>query len=182
MKHIETMKRSYSLRPMLAVAALFCVLSAVQAMWAQSPPVPMERLLKNVQAYLGKNPKDAKGYYVLGRLHSLAFATDTREVRVYQDAKNPLPAMPSYESIITPRTATVLTKKSQTHLLASIRNYQKATELDPQHAMAWLGLGWVLEDGAKYADKVEPFSAEKPANSAGSGCGESAICSSVPSA
>jgi hypothetical protein len=40
------------------------------------------------------------------------------------------------------------------HLWESIRNYRKATELDPRNALAWLGQGWVLEEASTLA---EPF-------------------------
>ena len=40
------------------------------------------------------------------------------------------------------------------HLRESIRNYRKATELDPRQALSWLGLGWVLEEASTLE---EPF-------------------------
>lgn len=133
------------------------------AMWRRAPSVPLERLLKNVQTYISQNPKDAKGYYVLGRLHSLAFAKGTRELNMYSDDAAPLPEFPSYESIMAKREVKTLTPAAQVHLRESIRNYQQATILDEKDARSFLGLGWVLEDGAIYADKVEPFpTAKKP--------------------
>lgn len=140
---------------------LGCAVCNVQAIWVESPAVPLERVLKNAQAYLSKHPNSAQANYVLGRLHSLAFATGTNQVQVYQEPKDPLPRFPGYETILTPRTAKPVTKEARAHLLASIRHYQKATTLDPKQAMAWLGLGWVLEDGASLAEQVEPFPADK---------------------
>jgi hypothetical protein len=35
--------------------------------------VPVERLIKNATDYIQKNPKDASGYYTLGRIHYMAF-------------------------------------------------------------------------------------------------------------
>lgn len=148
---------AYWLRCLLIVILLCYPISGVRALWAAAPSVPLERLLKNVQAYISKNPNDATGYYVLGRLHSLAFAKGTRTIEAYEAKPNQIPKLPSYDSIIVSRTAKDLKPEAKKHLLASIHNYQKATDLDSKHAMSFLGLGWVLEDGAKYADKVEPF-------------------------
>lgn len=138
------------------------VVSQAFAIWADTTTVPLDRLLKNINSYIIRNPKDAQGYYVRGRLHSLAFATGTRKLEIYESGADKLPQFPSYDSIFAKRTGKFqLSKEAQTHLLASIRDYQRATELDRNHAMAFLGLGWVLEDGAIFADKVTPFPKEK---------------------
>ena len=163
MHFTKTTKPLQGLRWAFALLLMVSFVSVSWAMWAMAPPVPLERLLKNVTTYIKKHPKDAQGYYVLGRLHSLAFAKGTRKLKMYDEGVTKLPAFPSYESIITPREAKKLTPEAPAHLLASIRNYQRATELDTNHATAFLGLGWGLEDGAVYADKVEPFpQARKP--------------------
>lgn len=144
--------------------ALFIVslVTPSYALWALATAVPIERLLKNINAYIARNPKDASGYYVRGRLHSLAFATGTRKLEMYESGADKLPEFPSYESIFAKRTGKFqLSKEAQAHLLASIRDYQRATELDTNNAMAFLGLGWVLEDGAIFADKVNAFPKEK---------------------
>ena len=36
----------------------------------------------------------------------------------------------------------------------SVRNYIRATELDPTKTYYWLGLGWMLEQGAPYASRI----------------------------
>lgn len=136
------------------------------AIWMQPASVPIDRLLRNINAYIAKNPKDAKGYYVRGRLHSLAYATGTRKLAMYETDAGKLPEFPSYESIFAKRSGKFqLTTAARQHLLESIRDYQRATELNPKNAMAWLGLGWVLEDGSTFAARVHAFPKEKkPAN------------------
>ncbi len=149
--------------------ALLIVVSTVApalALWARATPVPIERLLKNVNTYIAKNPKDARGYYVRGRLHSLAYATGTRKLEMYETGAGKLPDFPGYDSILAKRDGKFQwTSAARQHLLDSIRDYQRATELNPKSAMAFLGLGWVLEDGASFAAKVNAFPKEKkPAN------------------
>jgi hypothetical protein len=142
---------------LLSIAAMSCF-----ALWARATAVPIDRLLKNINAHIARNPKDAQAYYVCGRLHSLAFATGTRQLEVYESGADKLPQIPSYESIFAKRTGKFqFNKEAQAHLLASIQDYQRATELDRNNAMAFLGLGWVLEDGSMFADKVNAFPKEK---------------------
>jgi hypothetical protein len=150
----------------VVVLILLGAASHTYALWAGASAVPMERLLKNINSHIAKNPKDAQGYYVRGRLHSLAFATGTRNLRMYEPGAGKLPEFPGYDSIFAKRSGNFqLTSEARVHLLASMRDYQRATELDPKNAMAFLGLGWVLEDGALFADKVKAFPKEtKPKN------------------
>ena len=158
------MKLPATAKPTFIVIAflLASFITPSYALWARATSVPIERLLKNINTYIVRNPKDAQGYYVRGRLHSLAFATGTRKLEVYESDADKLPQFPSYDSIFAKRSGNFqLSKEAQAHLLASIRDYQRATELDRNHAMAFLGLGWVLEDGAIFADKVNPFPKEK---------------------
>lgn len=133
----------------------------VEALWAMMPPVPLARLVQNTRAYLRQHPNHARAHYVLGRLHSLAYATGQKQGQVFTDANDPLPQFPGNQPILTPRTTKVLTKEGQAQLLASIQHYQQATKLDSKLAVAFLGLAWVLEDGAVFAEKVDPFPQEK---------------------
>jgi hypothetical protein len=146
---------------------LFIIISTIAptfAIWMRTTPVPLDRLLKNISSYIAKKPQDARGYYVRGRLHSLAYSTGTRKLEMYETGAGKLPEFPGDESIFAKRTGKFqLTTSARQHLLASIRDYQRATELDPKHAMAWLGLGWVLEDGSTFAARVPAFPKEKKA-------------------
>src|SRR5246127_2214658 len=40
--------------------------------------VPVSRLIRNTTRYIKAHPKDSQGYYLLGRLHSFAFAGNPR--------------------------------------------------------------------------------------------------------
>jgi hypothetical protein len=120
---------------MAAVLAAGCC-SAAFAKWAIRPSnVPVERLLENTRDYLRRRPDDAQAHYVLGRLHSMAFALGKEELQV---ASSPgpldrtLPEFVPWESVITKRAGgipTVLAPKQLVHLEASIRNYRQAVDL-----------------------------------------------------
>ncbi|MGH9844605.1 MAG: hypothetical protein ACREEM_38280 [Blastocatellia bacterium] len=139
---------------------------AIFAIWMPGTETPAERLLRNVGNYVKRNPRDAQGYYLLGRLHSLLFANETRTIAVYEQKPNGLPALPAYESVIVKRTGKgELTKTAGNHLLESIRNYRRATELAPNQPMAFLGLGWMLESGAAWAARLGAPPGEKKTGS-----------------
>lgn len=123
-----------------------------QAIWMRpEEPVPVKRLLANVERYVREHPKDARGYYTLGRLHSLAFAQDNPRVGVYTklpDQPKGLVSFPPFESVRVKRQKQKPPDKSALkHLNESVRYYRRATELDKTDETAFLGLGWMLEQG-----------------------------------
>jgi len=124
-------------------------------------PVPLERLLANLGAYVEKNPKDAAGFYTLGRVHSLAFARDMETAQVKYDAGDAsgLPSFPPWESVLQrPEPGKPLSDKGVRHLGASVKHYQTAVKLAPKEALYWLGLGWMTEQGIPNAARAAaPF-------------------------
>lgn len=49
--------------------------NVVNAKFAEPTYAPVERLIANATAFVKENPKNAHGYYTLGRIHYLAFAS-----------------------------------------------------------------------------------------------------------
>jgi hypothetical protein len=166
MKH-STARSACSPRPfttLVLCASLLFVLSAATAKFARLwEPVPIARLIQNVGRYVTKNPKDARGHYTLGRIHSLAFAGATGEIEVIAKhsqtgAALPLPGFPRYESVQTaiPSTLRNLDQPTKVHLVECLLHYRRAVELSPKEALYNLGLGWMLEQGARFAQQVGP--------------------------
>jgi hypothetical protein len=152
-------------RSALAIAAAMAlIVPTARGMWAVLPrEVPVDRLLENANRYVREHPEEAHGYYVLGQLHSMAFATGADRLQVSQsltrkgqeeDAGAPPRFLP-WESILVLRANRPTTPALREHLRDSIRNYRKATDRDHQQALTWLGLGWVLEEASTLE---EPFS------------------------
>ena len=143
-------------RALLSCAILLAGAGASQARWAMiTEPVPTERVVANIKEYVQKNPKDAHGYYVLGRVHSLAFAQGGNQVDVVpvgsvnnQD-KN-LPSFAGYQSVRVTRAdaAKAVDAEAIGHLRKSVFNYSLAAKRDDKNALYFLGLGWMLEQGA----------------------------------
>jgi hypothetical protein len=163
--------KSMKLVPAAALAGLFLSAPDAQARFAVRPKmVPIARLSENVEAVLKKNPKDAQAHYVLGRLHSMAFAGRTDTVEISEPFRkppkpNPLPGFAPYRSILVKPPAKPPTLKLG-HLLnleASLRHYQMAIKLDPKNTKARLGLAWMYETGQKVAVAVKNAPAQAKA-------------------
>jgi hypothetical protein len=58
--------------------------AAASAMFAPPQDVPVDRIVKNAQAYVAEHPDDPSGYYVLGRVHYLAWTLKSQTVPVYR--------------------------------------------------------------------------------------------------
>ena len=155
-----------------AVTLSFLLLAtAAGAKWAQiGADVPVSRLIANVGAYVRVHPNEARGWYALGRVHSLAFAQTDAKMPVYYKrdlgphraahpttANSPLPpdelpefygpnsSMEGKYQIKPPDWKRQWKAESRLHLLESLRSYQRATTLAPNNGLYWLGLGWMLE-------------------------------------
>ncbi|HTQ86475.1 MAG TPA: hypothetical protein VMI93_09705 [Candidatus Solibacter sp.] len=170
--------RARKVAMLLTGCALLAALPrAARAEWAirTSEPVPVRRLVKNIQSYIDVHPNDAQGYYVLGRVHSRAFAEGTETLTTYQPrgtfsaGENPSASLPEVsgpeQSIEEQRRKGIAAPDSEAivHLTESIRNYRRAVQLGPREALYFLGLGWMLEQGIRYAEQVEAPFTDKPA-------------------
>ncbi len=59
------------------ILLLFICLNTSQGRFPAPTYAPVERLLTNAAAYTRENPNNANGYYILGRLNYMAFASKT---------------------------------------------------------------------------------------------------------
>jgi hypothetical protein len=135
----------------------------VIAKFMRGTSVPIARLLTNVGRYVKENPNNADGHYILGRLHGLAFANSLPEVEVLHVERaadlptlaNGVPLKPSL-TLGEPKPAAKLLAQRTKHLQESIREYRKATGLASKEGLYFLGLAWVLEQGADFIEKFTP--------------------------
>jgi len=161
------------------VTAATVVLGAglASAMFIRFPEAPVTRLLANLAKELAKTPDDPHLLYLAGRTHAIAYAQG-------EDAKAPaLPKSAAEKDVELPRF--VGTRKSDAlkfqgevdatrlgHLREGIRLLRRASELakapdDPakvrdDRPLLFLGLGWLLDDGSRFAARLGHPEAVEP--------------------
>jgi len=82
-----------SLVLMIVVAAS---VSSAWATFAQPSTAPVARIIRNAERYAEKHPDDARGWYVLGRAHYLAYAMKGWGVPAYSEGgEDAAPRLPS---------------------------------------------------------------------------------------
>src|SRR6478609_242306 len=88
--------------------------------------VPVERLIKNMEEAIKKNPKDANAVLNLARLHAMAYSLRSEEVPV--DKKKPDLIWFGYEPAIVPFRTIVKTDDKE-KLKAAKEHLEKALKL-----------------------------------------------------
>ena len=74
--------------------------------------VPADRLVKNAEAFVQKNPRDAAGHYTLGRIHYLAFVLKIGSVPAYRADAGDRP-QPAPDHLIGQPIATLRRKRAE---------------------------------------------------------------------
>jgi len=114
------------------------------AMFARPEEVPVDRLIKNVGAYVKAHPKDAMGYYTLGRVNYLALSMKSTTVRAYSAGS----------AVKLPNVADILQQGGKTqpdeaglkrYLSAAVENFARAIKMEPDNALFHMGMGSVME-------------------------------------
>lgn len=152
------MKRSLALLALLPLVA--------SAKMAAPENVPVERLIKNVEAALKANPKDTDQLFLLARLHSMAYAQKEPNTSVYYAERG----NPAGGFHLAPWIGVQVQKEEEEKTLSAVRlghlkdsflTYKKVVELKPDASLPKLGWGWVSEEAAKYPKQTANFAAPK---------------------
>lgn len=164
-----------SLKWRLALALVTVLLLPPRAslsMWGWGMPddVPVARLIRNLTGFVEEHPDDPEGWYVLGRVHGLAFVMNSRVVGVWKRRRPKERKLPNVAEDDFQYSAEVWSRKNPDrtlresekaeHLQEAVRADLRAIELDPKPAHYHLGLAYVLETGSILAERVDvvPFS------------------------
>ncbi len=109
--------------------------------------VPLDKVIPQLKKNIEENPKDAHGYYLLGRVHSLAWAMGGDQVQLIPaGGDEKLPTFPAYASVRVERqNQEPADEEALKHLDESIASYRKAVDLAPEDGLYRLGLAWMLE-------------------------------------
>ncbi len=129
------------------------VLAAVSNGWAKfatgTEKVPVDRVVKNVQAIIRDKPEDAQGYYVLARVHAMAWAYGA-ELNLVTVNEGELRKFGPYDSVeVRAAAGKQATAEDYAHLAKAIENYREAVKRAPGEAIYQLGLAWVLQEAGR---------------------------------
>lgn len=109
--------------------ACFALVTPAGATFMRPSDAPVDRLIKNAEAYVTENPKDADGHYVLGRIHYLAWSIKTGQVPVYrlpEQGKAIKPNIPAdhliYSNVATARNAEAQRRALAEYKVESVRD------------------------------------------------------------
>lgn len=125
---------------MLAVALLAACAS--HAKWAIPEEVPIDRTIKNLEKKLGAND-DWKTKFTLARIHSYAYASQSKTIRIYGDELTSRDTVQPYIEK-TPTAASLM------HLRKSLAYYSDVILSQPSEGLAWLGSAYVLEQASRW--------------------------------
>ena len=151
------------------VPTLIVTLSvSAQAKFGMGEDVPVDRLINNVMAQQKRTPNDPAVLYMLGRLHSLAFAQGNKPVNVFLPGKSrrtsqTIPEFSAYDQMHVKPDATLAKRKAPalSHLKTSLQLYRRVVTLKPNEALYWYSYGWMLEQGTPFASETNaPFLAK----------------------
>lgn len=144
----------------LAIAAVLGSAASAEYVPVEVENVPIERLTKNLEAAVAKDPASAGAVLNLARAHAMAYALRSETVPVRK--KQPDDLWFGYEPVLVPFRAVVPTKDPErlkaatTHLAAALKLYGDALKLKPDDLIAKLGQAWLL---SQTENKVEAVAA-----------------------
>jgi hypothetical protein len=148
-------------RLLLAAAAVVASADLARAIFlrVEVEKVPVERLSKNMEEAIKKNPKDAAAVLNLARLHAMAYSLRSEDVPV--DQKRPDAVWFGYEPPLVPFRDLAKTddkdklKAAKVHLDKAIKLYEDAIKLKPDDVRAQLGHAWLLSQTDKKDDAIK---------------------------
>lgn len=135
-----------NMRRFILLLAAVCTSPAV-AIFLEPSTAPAERLIRNMEAYIAKHPRDPKAYYLLGRIHYHVFATRQQTLRHY--GKEPVALAFDNPGSIKPAGTTLPylpEKVLAQHWLSAVENIRKAHRLQHADGLYDLTLGCLHEE------------------------------------
>jgi tetratricopeptide (TPR) repeat protein len=123
--------------------------------------IPIARLVTNLERMVGESPKDVGLLINLARVHAMAYAMKTTDANVWRGRERDgvwTGHEPRHTQFAVKTGASAAAEKiAQDHLARAIARYREAMALDPDHAVANLGLGWALIQAGQKNDAIAPL-------------------------
>lgn len=139
------------------VSLLVVFASTAHSMFIPPEMVPVDRLVRNAEAYIQKHGGEADAHYTLGRIHYLAFSSkrDHAPALVYGENKDgkPRPAPswmagwgPARDDQSQPPGRGLSEEQLVGHAAKALRSFNEALRLDPKNGLYHLGLASLLDE------------------------------------
>ncbi|MGE0491289.1 MAG: tetratricopeptide repeat protein [Vulcanimicrobiota bacterium] len=122
-------------------------------------PVPVKRLVTNLEKRVKAHPDDGQAHYALARVHSMAYAYRSTSVEVEKDTRGDVPGFArAHEPPVDVQRVDQLTSaQALKHLERAIVHYRKAVALLPDQLTARLGLAWCLEQAGRKQQAIDEY-------------------------
>lgn len=147
----------FLITPTLCLLLCLFVVGPASALFAPSPSVPTDRLIRNLTAYLKENPKDTEAHYLLARVHYMSFVNRLNHVRANDPGSDKkLPRLVDPRQYGKAEGEQIDEAKAIEHARAAIQSFNKAIELDEKKALYHLGLAGLYEQSHSLAKKIDP--------------------------
>jgi tetratricopeptide (TPR) repeat protein len=136
--------------PILVLAAMLCAVAALaESIMYEVRMVPIDRLAKNLEALVARDPNNVQLRVNLARAHAMAYALKKSELPVATSLENQgayfgwgnNEAIPFKN---TPEVSAAQAKAAQTQLAMAIAKYREALAVGPYDLVANLGYAWCL--------------------------------------
>jgi hypothetical protein len=153
----------------IATTAIITACASSLGMFLPPKPTPIDRLLKQAEAYIEKYPKDASGKYTLARIHYLAFHLRRDQIPAW-DREGERPPGVAPQAILQPfgwdphsgNAATIPNRKLADHALLALRSFNETLQIHPVaspyfqnlKALTFLGRASLEEEFLTWNSKV----------------------------
>ena len=123
--------------------------------------VPVDRLIKNLEAAAAKTPNNAAGWRLLARTHALAYAqkSATIPVRRGNEAAGPWFGIEPAHVPFRPKPTDddAARRAAAAHLAKAIEHYSQALRLAPDDLVTQLGYAWTLDQSGEKAKAIAAY-------------------------
>lgn len=146
---------------------LLLMAAGVQAFFIPPYAVPVDRLVRNAEAYLAKHPNQSSAHYTLARIHYLAFHVKRDQAPALEcDESGSLPPVPAPQWMVSwvtygdpkdPNAAAVLNDEQLIeHAASAAQGFADSLRLRPQNGLCLLGLASFFEEFVVWKEQARP--------------------------
>lgn len=125
--------------------------------------IPVERLVRNLEALAEKDSKDVTVRFNLARVHAMAFALKTETAEIWKNKIEEgawfghTPAFVPFKGVATKDEAKQ--KAARAHVEKAVQSYKAVLKIEPNHLPAQLGLAWLSEQSGNKDEAIKAYRA-----------------------